>query len=138
MIGAVQVQMHIDDKVLRTYLGKVSYGGLRRAGEETVNRAKRAIAKGGRIRTGNMYFSVNASRPVETRSGLWITEISAPTPYTDFQRFGIGPVYPVRAKALRFRPKGSAFYVFAKRTRGFEGLDFLKIAARQIRLSDFT
>jgi hypothetical protein len=37
-------------------------------------------------------------------------------------------IYPVRAKALRFRPKGSRTWVFAKRTRAVKGVPYLRDA----------
>lgn len=57
--------------------------------------------------------------------------------YTIYQEKGIGPVTPVRAKALRFKPKGSGQFVFAQRTKGFPGGHFFRNAMRSLSLQDF-
>lgn len=137
MIGAVQVTTTLYPGVIRNYLGNVSHAALRRAGAATVKRARTEIVKHNLIRTGEMYRSVQASNPYQTRAGLWVVEVSAPTDHTDYMRSGSGPIYPVRAKMLRFKPKGSTQYVFARRTRGYDRVDFLATAAKAVRLSDF-
>lgn len=51
---------------------------------------------------------------------------------------GYGRIYPKRAKALRFMPKGGTVFVFAKSVRGVKPGHFLKRAAAATQLKDFT
>lgn len=52
-----------------------------------------------------------------------------------------GPIFPTRAKVLRFRPKGATAFVFAPSVRGTRQTGnwspFLRNALKQLRKEDF-
>lgn len=108
-----------------------------RGGESLKRRVQQQIRASGRVRTGDMIRSIQAEQP---RSSNYRTtvRVGSSLDYTDFQNRGIGPVRPVRAKRLVFKPKGSSQFVFARQTRGFAGARFYEKALAQMRASDFT
>lgn len=57
--------------------------------------------------------------------------IGTPLRYMLYQHQGTGPIYPRRKKALRFKPKGEQYFVFAKKTKGVPSTPFLVEALRE-------
>jgi hypothetical protein len=107
-----------------------------RAARVTWTRVRQNIRSKDLIRTGHMMSSMTARR--RGTAGLVTTyEVGSPMKYVDYQEFGTGPIYPVRAKALRFMPKGMNTYVFAARTRGVPARRFMKEALDALRTQDF-
>jgi hypothetical protein len=107
-----------------------------RAARVTRSRARAAIRAKDRYRTGHMIYSMGYQR----RGGIslkTVYEVGSPLRYMDYQEFGTGPIYPVRAKALRFMPKGGTVYVFARRTKGVPAGRFMREAQRQLTSRDF-
>lgn len=51
--------------------------------------------------------------------------VLSPAHYTKWVHDGRGPVYPKKAKALRFKPKGANGFVFAQRVGPYAGNPFL-------------
>lgn len=108
----------------------------RRAAEKTRDRARRNLVSAGRMDTGRLYRSIRARK--SRAKGTTVTwNVGTPLQYGLYQEKGIGPVTPVKAKALRFKPKGSNVFVFAQRTKGFSGAFYLKRAYQSIKVSDF-
>lgn len=108
--------------------------GVEKAADRTADRAKLVLRGAGRIDTGALVQSIRAER---VRLGLW--RVGSPLPYAIYQHEGVrGPVYPRRAKVLRFKPKGSNSFVFARHTSGFKGVPFLTDALKQLTPDDYT
>lgn len=105
---------------------------VERASEITEQRVKDNIISSGRVDTGKMHDTIHTA-PTSRFSANVLSQLH----YTIYQEKGIGPVTPVKAKALRFKPKGSGSFVFAMRTKGFEGAFFFKRAFDSILLQDF-
>lgn len=108
----------------------------RKAARATARRVQNEIRSQGRVNSGKMVSSVTVQGP---RNGRDKTTFSVGSDlfYFWIQNDGTGPIYPVRAKFLRFKPKGSSTFVFAKRTRGVPAGRFMEKASRGIRISDF-
>ena len=115
---------------------RVTHTGAKAAATIARDRARQNIARKGRVNTGAMMRKVNV-REVLRSDDKSIFEVIAEAEYSGYQEEGIGPVYPVRAKFLRFKPKGKSTFVFAKKTRGFKGAHFMRDAMRAVKLSDF-
>jgi hypothetical protein len=64
-------------------------------------------------------------------------KIDSPLKYSVYQEFGIGPVHARPGHYLRWMPKGTNVYVFAKSTRGFAGRHYLLAAFHTLTLRDF-
>lgn len=99
-------------------------------------RARKNIIRKGRVDTGRLRDSIEVKVDRQTNTEAMYS-VGSSVPYARYQEEGIGPVYPRRAKVLRFKPKGSSTFVFAHRTRGFKGAFFMREAWRSLRTRDF-
>lgn len=126
------VRMAIDQARVQRLFTETKHDAAERAARRTQDQVKRNIREQDRIRTGEMLNSI-----VVREKGPADFEVRSDLFYTIYQEKGIGPVTPVRAKALVFKPKGSGAFVFAQRTKGFEGGKFFENASRRIRLRHF-
>lgn len=104
-----------------------------RAAETTQRRVREGIVATDRIGSGKMLDGVAV-----TRQGPGLYRVSSSESYARFQEFGRGPVRPIRAKALRFKPKGSSSYVFATYVRPDPGGHFYERALAALSVRDFT
>lgn len=114
---------------------------MQRKAEELAARgaesARREVISGilhtDRIRSGAMMSSVHVKRESPTQY-----RVGTPVRYGRWQEFGRGPVVPIRARVLRFRPKGVNTFVFAKRVRADPGGHFFARAVKAMRVWHFT
>ena len=60
-------------------------------------------------------------------------EVGSDLPQATFHRKGHGVIRPVRAKALRFKPRGATRFVYAKRVRAVKGNPYLERSLRAAR-----
>lgn len=111
----------------------------RRAAERARDRVKANITAKDRVDTGAMRDAVKAThlRQTPTRSEWGVVVTGKPANYFIFQDQGTRAHGPVRAKVLRFKPKGSSTFVFAKRVRGITPGNFVRDAFRDTRREDF-
>lgn len=99
--------------------------------------AKRIITQEGRIDTGALRQNVRSEEVTTSMSGVYWRIISD-LPYSMYQHEGVqGPIYPRRAKVLRFRPKGGGGYIFRAKVNGFPGIYFLTRPLAELSVSDF-
>jgi hypothetical protein len=108
---------------------------VRRAAGKVRDDAKREITSQGRVDTGKMRQS-GRTQKVHRTSGAWY-EVEFPGDVAWFQHEGTRDHGPVRARLLRFKPKGSGVYVFARRVRGVTPSKFLTRALSRLSASDF-
>ena len=116
--------------MVQTSLGREMY----RRGKRVEARAKR----GARVDTGRGRASLTTE--LITRGGLPIARVGTDVQHMVWQYRGTGiygprhmRITPVRAKVLRFKPKGSANWVFARSVSGVKPDDSLKDALRAAR-----
>lgn len=108
-----------------------------KAAQRIRNQAVLIISKEGRVNTGKLRQSIHAQKISATATEV-VWEIASRLPYSGYQHEGVqGPIYPRRAKALRFKPKGSGVYIFAKSVKGFEGIYYLKKPLEALTVRDF-
>lgn len=136
MARKMTFRYHINNAALERLKVTSSSEAAEWAARRTRNRVRHEIRKSGRIDTGRMHDSIEISEARRARNRVTYNVGSA-LDYTLYQNEGIGPVYPVRAKVLRFKPKGSNQYVFARRTRGFKGAKFYQKALSHLRAQDY-
>lgn len=113
----------------------------RRAAREVAQDARRIIRRKGLIESGNLLRSIDFSVRHAGSRGVTAT-ISADTPYALFihegtANNGAGFIFPTQAKALRFKPKGSATVLYRAKVRGIKGTPFLTDALNRLRIQDF-
>lgn len=122
------------DRLIHTQIGPRI---LHHAGVATRDRARTNLANAGRSGHGILMASIIVSPQIMHLGNLLMVEVGSPLFYAIYQEKGIGPVVPVKAKVLRFQPKGSSTYVFASRTKGFPGAYYLTRAIRSLTVADF-
>lgn len=108
-----------------------------RAAQKLRGRAMSNIRRLGRVNTGNMLKSLQVRRLNPGPGTLARYSVSSTAFYARFQEEGTRAHGPVRAKFLRFKPKGSSTYVFAKWVRGVKPGYFMRDAARAAKAEDF-
>ena len=137
-MAKVAVKVYVNQGYVRGVVAADGLGGraVRRAATTTARRARENVVRAGRVRTGKMRDTIKAGKAVRHGSRVRI-QVNSGVPYSVYQEYGIGPVVPIRAKALRFVPKGGGGVVFAKRTRGFPGAFFMRDALRALNVQDF-
>lgn len=106
-----------------------------RATGKVRDRAKANITGAGRVDTGAMRNSI-VGRRVRTGNQEVRYQVGSDLDYTIFQHEGTqGPIYPRRARVLRFNGKSGV--VFAKSVSGVQGVPFLTNALKSLTVADF-
>lgn len=138
MATGVRVKVRLDKNRINPMLYRHASMSARRAAIRTRDRARANLLMSGRYDTGRLFHSIDVRWAPPAKGPNSVTyNVGTPLRYGLYQEKGIGPVYPVRAKVLRFKPVGSNTFVFARRTRGFRGIHYLERAYKQLSLSDF-
>lgn len=135
-MGRTQVKVSIDRAALNSFLGTTLHRAVQAAAVRSTARARSYITAAGRVEFGRLRDSVTwrpktlTNRRVEYEVGSWLH-------YAGYQERGIGPVYPVRAKVLRWRLKGTNVYIFRPRSSGFRGAFYMRDTLRALNPGDF-
>lgn len=132
-----RVSVRLYQHAIASIAGNVSQHTARKAANIAAHRTRNNIRQLGRVDTGAMVDGI-VTRESPTSTPLrrrW--QVRSTAPYTRFQEFGTRAHGPVRAKALRFTPKGSNTVVFAKWVRGVTPGRFLRRALDSVAASDF-
>ena len=106
-----------------------------RAAGRVRDQAKRNITADGTVDTGRLRASIEGTR-WRGRTGVWY-EVGSRLYYARWIHDGTRDHGPVRARMLRFKPKGSGVFVYARRVRGIKGTKYLTRALQNLRVSDF-
>jgi hypothetical protein len=102
-----------------------------------VNRARHNIMADDLINTGALLRSVEARLVSKTPNGTTYL-VGSDLPQGHYQEVGYPyRIYPKRAKALRFKPKGSSTYIFRASTRGYDAHHWLERTLDGINSYDF-
>lgn len=88
--------------------------------------------------SGKLRNSITRTLPAMVSRRTWSAIVHSTLDYALYQEKGTRAHGPVRAKFLRFKPKGSRKYVYAKWVRGVPAQNYLKRAVESLRVSDFT
>lgn len=132
------VQLHLNDAALRDVVGRHVERAAYRAARATRKQVRSNIMSRGLVDTGKMLESVNTTK-VSSSSDLGATySVTVNVSYAKFQEEGTRGSSPVRAKVLRFKPKGSNTYIFRPRTGPVPAQHFMRDAYRSIAERDFT
>lgn len=136
MAGSGSVRIVIDESKITelAYVGFINRAAL--AAAKTVRDYARAnLIMHKAVDTGKLIDSIEIQD--RTRGQFATYRIGPTVPYAKWVEDGRGPVYPKKAKALRFRPKGSSKYVFAKRVGPAKGIHFMRGAVQRLNDSDY-
>lgn len=135
-MARVKITLNIREAQLREVAGTAARSAARRAAEVSRQRARNNLRAAGRFHTGEL------DRTIEVRD---ITStylhprfaVGSPVKQAGFNEFGTRAHGPVTAKALRFKPKGSRVYVFAKWVRGITPVRFMRRALQSLTVYDY-
>lgn len=136
-VSASTVRLKLDRVAIRTAAIRDSDRSAHHAARITRNRARAAARRRGLIQSGRGIESITYERKGEpslrTTYHVWPTEW-----YMRLQEVGYPHrIYPKRARALRFKPKGSSVFIFAAYTRGVPAQHFMREARNAITPEDF-
>ena len=130
------VRYSIDSRKINKISKEINYKSAEKAANIVVMNARDNLVKAGRYRTGALLLSLKA-KTVLRANGRVAFLVGSDMPYAVFQEKGVGPFGPKRAKVLRFKPKGSGAYVFARYVKGFKGAFYFKKALAKVNIRDF-
>lgn len=139
MAASWDLTLQLDDRAIN---GLTAPGGLAdqatmRAAGRARDRAKMNLTRAGRIDTGLLRQSIVAER-VRSSNNSVTYRVGSPLDYAIYQEEGVrGPIYPRRARVLRFRPKGGGAYIFRPYVSGFPGAHYLRDAFAATSAQDF-
>jgi hypothetical protein len=143
-VAQVRVTTTVNQAALRGWIEREVTAKLMHAGGRVRDTAKAIITAAGRVDTGQMRQGI-VVEVVRVAGGQITVRITADTEQAGYQHEGTPQtILPRRARVLRFRPRGSAAFVFAPEVRGVhpanptKPLPFLTDALDRLDLSDFT
>lgn len=134
-----QVELKLNDAafVQLTQPGGIVDLMVAKAAGKARDEAKKIIRDEDRVDTGALMQSIKSERVSHGASGVRY-QVGSDLAYAILQEKGVqGPIYPRRARVLRFKPKGATTFVFARSVKGFEGIHFLKRAVDSLTPRDF-
>lgn len=129
-------RIQLNQSQIDAIVGGQLHESVSRAANVSRDRVKQNMRRSGRRDTGAMYNGVTATGPSGPRMNPRARVNSGPD-YTTYQEFGTRAHGPVRAQFLRFQPKGSSSFVFAKWVRGVTPGNFFKDALAAVTPGDF-
>ena len=136
MATQTRVSVKIDHTKLNAYVSKIATASLERAGSVSASRMRSFILGDDLVHTGKLLGSIAVSHVQGPDTGKYVL-IGTPLPYAKYPEYGTRAHGPVTAKFLRFKPKGSSTYVFAKWVRGVRPYRFAQKTLDEVRPSDF-
>lgn len=132
----VTVSTRTSRRQIEQVVAPIARDAVRRAADTTRSRVRWYLSQGGHYDTNNLDRSMTtkeiSSDPLHPKRA-----VGSPLEYAKFLEEGTRGHGPVRAKALRFKPKGSNKFVFAKWVRGIAAVRFMRRALDALTVYDF-
>lgn len=117
--------------------GGIIEKAVQRAAGKVRDNGVRIIHAEGRVDTGALAQSVKTELVRSDTRGVYY-RVAADQTYARYQHDGVpGPIYPRRAKVLRFTPKGGSVAIFRPQVSGFDGIYFLTRPLADLQPHDF-
>lgn len=136
MAGYGQVRLRLDLGKLNAQVGFISREAVRKGATAAERRVRANIITDDLVNTGGMLNSVQ-QKDLPGPMLFPRTAIGPAATVAKFPEYGTRGHGPVRAKALRFQPKGSQRIVFAKWVRGVRAYQFMRRSLDAMRPTDF-
>ena len=131
-------KINLDPGKVNAVVGAQAKQAARRAAEATADRVRANIKAMGLVDTGELLAGVVVVQSRDSTVEHPKYQVVSTAKHTRFLEFGTRAHGPTTAKFLRFKPKGSSTFVFAKWVRGVRAYGFMRKAFQQVRTSDFT
>lgn len=139
----MNVTVNVDEGAVRAWIEQEVAGGVLAAAGRVRDMAKAVITADGRVDTGQMRNTIVAEVN-RTEGNTVVGRVTAESEHAVYQHEGTAQeIVPRRARVLRFRPRGSATFVFAPSVRGIhpanptKPLPFLTMALDRLAPGDF-
>lgn len=120
-----------------TVVGPLAGAAVQRAAVIAKGRVEQNIQSDGLVASGQMRDGIVTEPGPQSDPMRPTQDVRSTAKHTMFQEAGTRAHGPVRAKAMRFKPKGSNVFVFAKWVRGVPARHFMRRAKDAVRVSDF-
>jgi hypothetical protein len=108
---------------------------VRRAAGVVRDRSRQNLRQN--VGTGRLIQSIRYEKEQASQRGITYL-VGSDLDYAIYLEEGTRDHGPRTAKPLRFKPRGSSTFVFAKRVRGIAAIHYLKRALQSLGPSDFT
>lgn len=136
MAAPVEVRLRIDHSTMSSVVGDITFEAVQQAAEISRERYVANLRADDLVNSGRLVNSITtATVPRGVLSPA--VAIGSPLDYVKYPEYGTRAHGPVRAKVLRFKPKGSSTFVFARWVRGVRPYGFARKTLDQIRPTDF-
>lgn len=140
----VNVRTTVDRSAMRAFVNQQVADGVRRAAGRVRDGAKDMITAAGRVDVGTLR-NANVAEVTSVQGTRVTGRVVNDARHAEWNHEGTGvhgprgtPIVPRRARVLRFRPRGSATYVFAPEVQGMRPVPFLTTPLSRLRVDDFT
>ena len=132
----VRVQIRLDSGAINAVVGGQVSEAVQQAAEVTRQRMVSRIRALGLVDTGALAASIRTV-PVQRSALQPAVAIGSPLDYAAYLEHGTRGHGPSRAKVLRFKPKGSGKFVYARWVRGVRAYKFVESTLREVQVSDY-
>lgn len=139
-MSETRVKVTLDDGAFRELNGSTGPVGraVARAAGTVRDQAVLVIRNKGRTDSGALMQSIYTDQVSKLSLNEVVYEVGSKLEYALWQHEGVsGPIYPRRAKMLRFKPKNSSMFIFRPYVSGFSGIHYLTGPLAKINVSDF-
>lgn len=131
------IRLRINHSQSRAYAGLASRAAVEKAAVLAEQRYRNNILAADLVDTRELIDSVQRQHVPGSTLLTPAIAIGAAAKHAVFHEFGTRAHGPVKAKMLRFKPKGSSTFVFAKWVRGVRPTKFAQRALDMTRPTDF-
>jgi phage gpG-like protein len=143
MAFQVKAELKLDQSAINkamTGRGGPVWQAALRAGGYVRDQAKLDLTNNGLVNTGKLRNSIESQ--VSAKGTQVVATVGTDVEYARFVHDGTkSPIVPRRARALRFKPKGSSVFVFAAKVRGTKETGryspFMTNALKKLKTSDY-
>lgn len=133
----VQVRFTMDPSQTNVVVGGITADAAYKAAQAARARMRINIQSDGLMDTGKLLNSVELNSTMERGTLRPAYTVGSPLEYAKYLEHGTRAHGPVRAKYLRFKPKGSSTFVFAKWVRGVRAYRFARQTANEMTVHDY-
>lgn len=136
-MAQVKVRFDMDPSRTNAVVGGITMDAAHKAGAVAKARMRMNIQADGLMDTGKLLNSITVQSTVERGTLRPAVIVGSDSPYAHFLEHGTRGHGPVRAKFLRFKPKGSSNFVFARWVRGVRAYRFAQHTVDDMRVGDY-
>lgn len=133
------VKLRIDHAQMSAVVSPMVGEAVRKAAQKADRRVRTNLTGMGLINTGKLVNSIQHVAVPSGAGGMFPRyAVGSPLDYVKYPEYGTRAHGPVKAKALRFMPKGGQAFVFTTWVKGVKPYGFMKKTLDEIRPTDFT